>query len=81
MVGEAAHGREALAIAAAHRPDVVVLDLAMPVMDGATALRAWCETGPRVLVLTLSEEDATVLGRRPGRRLRLPRQGRRQPTG
>ena len=61
VVGEAAHGGEALAIAETHRPDVVVLDLAMPVMDGATALPGLVDTGARVLVLTLSEQDATVL--------------------
>ena len=62
VVGEAAHGGEALELTAEHRPDVVVLDLAMPVMDGATALPGLVEAGARVLVLTLSEEDATVLG-------------------
>ena len=61
VVGEAANGREALAVAAEQRPDVVVLDLAMPVLDGTAALPGLCETGARVLVLTLSEEDASVL--------------------
>ena len=62
VVGEASHGGEALELTAEHRPDVVVLDLAMPVMDGATALPGLVEAGARVLVLTLSEEDASVLG-------------------
>ena len=61
VVAQAADGSEALALAAAHRPDVVVLDLAMPVMDGPTALPGLVEACARVLVLTLSEEDATVL--------------------
>lgn len=60
VVGEAANGQEALTCAAASCPDVVVLDLALPVMDGATALPGLVAAGARVLVLTLSEEDATV---------------------
>ncbi len=61
VVAEAANGLEAQALAVAHQPDVIVLDLAMPVMDGATALPGLVDTGARVLVLTLSEEDGTVL--------------------
>jgi CheY-like chemotaxis protein len=38
-VDEAAHGSEALAVAAHARPDVIVTDLEMPVMDGATFIR------------------------------------------
>lgn len=61
VVAEAGDGREALSLATVHRPDVVVLDLAMPVIDGTTALPGLVDAGARVLVLILSEEDATVL--------------------
>ena len=61
VIAEAGDGRQALSLGAEHLPDVVVLDLAMPVMDGTTALPGLVETGAKVLVLTLSEEDATVL--------------------
>ncbi|KAA1419751.1 response regulator transcription factor [Mumia zhuanghuii] len=61
VVGEASDGREALSQARRHKPDVVLLDLAMPVVDGATALPDLLGLGARVLVLTLAEEDATVL--------------------
>lgn len=39
VVGEAADGREAVELAAARAPDVVVLDVRMPVMDGIEAAR------------------------------------------
>ena len=63
VVGEAADGRAALDLAARLDPDVVVMDLAMPVLDGLTATRELAAGGSRgrVLVLTMSEDDDTVL--------------------
>jgi DNA-binding NarL/FixJ family response regulator len=63
VVGEAGDGREALALVATTDPDVVVLDLAMPVLDGLGTLARLRASGARarVLVLTLSDEDASVL--------------------
>lgn len=61
VVGEAANGREGIDRAAETSPDVVVLDLAMPVMDGQAALPELLRVGAQVLVLTLAEEDASVL--------------------
>jgi DNA-binding NarL/FixJ family response regulator len=63
VVGEAADGAEAVALAARHRPDVVLMDLRMPGVDGATAtaqLRAR-EDGPAVLVLTTYDTDADIV--------------------
>jgi NarL family two-component system response regulator LiaR len=59
VVGEAADGEEAVAIAAEHAPDVILLDLVMPRLDGIGALRRLRETAPaaRVIVLTSFGED------------------------
>ena len=59
VVGEAADGEEAVAAAREHAPDVVLLDLAMPVLDGVAALPRLREAAPgaRVIVLTSFGED------------------------
>ncbi|HET6563608.1 MAG TPA: response regulator transcription factor [Marmoricola sp.] len=61
VVGEATDGAEAVAALPRTKPDVVVMDLAMPVLDGLAATPAAVAAGSAVLVLTLSEEDANVL--------------------
>lgn len=63
VVATAGDGAEAVALAAEHEPDVVVMDLQMPVMNGIDATRRIAETQPgvRVLVFTMGEEDGTVL--------------------
>lgn len=61
VVGECANGAEAIAALPTTTPDVVVMDLAMPVLDGLAATPAVVAKGAAVLVLTLSEEDANVL--------------------
>ncbi len=63
VVGEAANGAEALALVPRLTPDVVLMDLRMPVMDGAEATRrlAAAPGGPQVLVLTTYDTDADIV--------------------
>ena len=62
VVGEAGNGAEAVALAAELAPDVVLMDLRMPVVDGAAATRRICalERPPRVIALTTFDDDDSV---------------------
>jgi DNA-binding NarL/FixJ family response regulator len=64
VVGEAADGRQAVELAASQQPDVVVMDVRMPVMDGIEATRQITAgrgaSVPRVLILTTFDLDEYV---------------------
>ena len=64
VVGEAEDGREALELTGAVQPDLVLLDLTMPGMDGLTALPQIREQAPacEVVVLTASDSEENLLG-------------------
>ncbi|MFZ0385080.1 MAG: response regulator transcription factor [Solirubrobacteraceae bacterium] len=63
VVGEAADGREALAAEARLSPDVILMDLVMPVLDGVQAMRALHDRGSssHVIVLTSFLDDERIL--------------------
>jgi DNA-binding NarL/FixJ family response regulator len=64
LVATAADGEEAVALAARHDPDVVLMDLRMPRVDGIEAIRRLTARGerPRAIALTTYADDASVLG-------------------
>jgi DNA-binding NarL/FixJ family response regulator len=71
VVAEAENGAEAVALAAEHQPDLILMDLHMPVLGGIEATRQVISHSPsvRVLVLTMIErDDAVVAALRAGAR-------------
>ena len=65
VVGEASNGQEAVEAASSSSPDVVVMDIRMPVLDGVEATRRLLgdaeASGPRVLILTTFDADEHVV--------------------
>jgi DNA-binding NarL/FixJ family response regulator len=62
LIGEAATGREAIKAAVIDKPDVIIMDLAMPDTDGFSATAEISRVAPdvAVLVLTMSDDDVTM---------------------
>jgi len=71
LVGEAADGVEAVRLASQVQPDVVLMDLRMPGMDGLTAIERLRDTHPHIAVViltTYNEDDLMVRGLKAGAR-------------
>lgn len=62
VVGEASHGKEAIALAASQQPDVILMDVRMPVCDGVQATKEIHERYPwiRILVFTTFDDNEYV---------------------
>lgn len=63
IVDEAADGHQAVGLAALHQPDVVLLDLMMPEMDGLTAAAKIRQEAPNAWIVMLSSRDARAAER------------------
>src|ERR1700719_3650385 len=63
VVGEAADGREAVTLAAEHNPDVVVMDIAMPHLNGVEAARQIVNHNPKtaVAILSMHSDESYVI--------------------
>ena len=83
IVGEAADGADAVRLIELYSPDVVLMDVRMPVLDGIGATRAIVGSeaaeATRVLILTTFDLDEYAFSALPSRSQRVPAQGR--PSG
>jgi two-component system response regulator NreC len=63
VVAEAADGREAVTLAEQQRPDVIVMDIAMPILNGIEAARQICarEAPPAIVFLSMHSDEGYVL--------------------
>jgi DNA-binding NarL/FixJ family response regulator len=62
IVGEASNGREALEMVVAHRPDIILMDLLMPVMDGLQATEEILKLYPdsKIIILSMHSDESYV---------------------
>jgi two-component system secretion response regulator SsrB len=56
VVGEAQDGHEAIALCRSLQPDVVLMDLKMPLLDGVSALTLICRRWPKIMIIALTSD-------------------------
>ena len=73
VVGEAADGRQAVELAASEKPDVVVMDIAMPHLNGVEAARQIVNRAPQtaVVILSMHSDESYVIRSLEGGRARI----------
>ncbi len=81
VVGEATSGEEVIALAGSVRPDVILMDINMPGVNGIEATRRIRETNPDIciLIVTMLEDDSIFAAMRAGARgylVRVPSRAR-----
>jgi CheY-like chemotaxis protein len=76
IVGEAADGEEALAVALRERPDIVITDLVMPRLNGIELTRRIRQEPPQTTIILMSSDDMSY---REGRCARSPHEDARDP--
>jgi DNA-binding NarL/FixJ family response regulator len=57
VIGEAENGKEAIALTETLQPDIVIMDIRMPIMDGVVATQEICQRFPQIKVLILTTFD------------------------
>jgi two-component system nitrate/nitrite response regulator NarL len=64
VVGEASNGQDALRVIENSKPDIVLLDINMPVMDGLRTIGVIRKTNPeqKIIMLTISQNDDDLIG-------------------
>ena len=60
MCAEAKNGEEAISLAVIHKPDLIILDVSMPVMDGLTAARKLKQIMPHVPIMLFTQHVEAV---------------------
>jgi response regulator NasT len=66
VVAEATNGQEAIDLAAEHKPDLAILDVKMPVLDGITAAAKIIETAPVLMLTAFSQRELVERARDAG---------------
>jgi DNA-binding NarL/FixJ family response regulator len=68
VLAEASDGQEALQNVESFRPDIVIIDITMPIMNGLSAAREIARTSPKTQIILLTQHDESSTYPRPWKR-------------